>query len=199
MRTPTIVFAALFVMSLPALAQEHGQDRQQHPQDHGRPAIPAPSRGPAPYRAPRATPAHKTDDMRQQQVQQQRQPEQQRNYSDQKGHPNAPHVDRGNKWVGHDTGRDDDRYRVQHPWEHGRFTGGFGPSHRWQLAGGGPERFRFNNWYWSVAPADFAFCNGWNWDSDDVVIYPDPDHDGYYLAYDTRLGTYVHVTFMGPM
>jgi hypothetical protein len=197
MRIPIIVFAAFFALSLTASAQERGQDRQQHEQDHGRPAMPAPSRGPAPYRAPRATPAHKTDDMRHPQIQMQ--PQRQRNYADQKGHPNAPHVDRGNRWVGHDSGRDDDRYRVQHPWEHGRFTGGFGPSHRWELTGGGPERFRFNNWYWSVAPADFAFCNGWNWDSDDVVIYPDPDHDGYYLAYDTRLGTYVHVMFMGPM
>ena len=189
MRAVNLFLATVLAGSLPMVAQEH-------PQDHGRPAMPAPSRGPAPYRVPRAAPAHKANDIRHQQIQQQ---PQQRIYSDQKGHPKAPHVDRNNRWVGHDTGRDDDRYRVQRPWEHGRFTGGFGPSHRWQLTGGGPDRFRFNNWYWSVAPADFGFCNGWNWDSDDIVIYPDPDHDGYYLAYNTRLGTYVHVMFMGPM
>ncbi len=92
-----------------------------------------------------------------------------RNYSDQAGHPNAPHVD-GKTWVGHDTGRDDVRYHVDQPFAHGHFTGGFGREHVWHLAGGGPGRFWFNGWYWDVAAADIAFCDGWLWDSD-------PDRD----------------------
>lgn len=202
----TLMFAVpafcLPARSSPQRGQEKKQEQKpqkQQGQPRGRESEVGhghiPAHGPAPAREQRA---EKTPERggapAPARPQEQRRP----NYSEKPGHPNAPHVDaRNDQWRGHDSGRDDEHYHLDHPWEHGRFGGEIGERHVYRLRGGNRERFDFDDFYFQVAPYDYEYCNDWLWDSDDIVIYLDPDHDGWYLAYNVRLGIYVHVLYLG--
>ena len=182
MRIFSSVLAVSLVLCLPAFAQH---DSHGGGGSHAVGGGYVPSHGPAPSRGEPRRPAQNENAPRV-------------SYRDQEGHPEAPHVHHNSEWVGHDAGRADARYHLDHPFEHGRFTGGFGRGHVWRIARRRSRPFLVRRLSTSsVAPFDLAFVDGWIWGSDDVVIYEDPDHDGWYLAYNPRLGTYVHVQYLG--
>jgi hypothetical protein len=185
---PALIATAAMALVLCFAQERGGQQKPQPQQRSGRePEVGGghiPQHGPSPARTSPAPQEQKN------------QPRQ--TYRDQPGHPEAMHVHAANdQWIGHDTGRNDPHYHLDRPWEHGRFPRAIGPQHVWRLLGGGPNRFDIGGFYFQVAPYDYAFVSDWLWDNDDIVIYADPDHDGWYLAYNTRLGTYVHVMFLG--
>jgi hypothetical protein len=102
-----------------------------------------------------------------------------------------PHVE-GEQWVQHEQVP-----HIDHPFPHGQFRLGFGAGHVFHIEGGNRERFWFNGNYFEVAPADWPYVVDWDWVGDPIAIYQDPDDPGYYLAYNGRLGTYVHVIYLG--
>ena len=217
------VLAVIIILSLSSLAQRgHDEQPSGHPQpqagqprggEHGpqqgaQPAAvgrgyipphgPPPNRGGAPARA--AQPDREAQQPRNESPSREVRPQtdQRPSYRDRPDHPEAPHVhpDTG-RWIGHDTGRDDPHYHLDHPWEHGRFPEPIGANRIYRLVGGDRERFHVGGYYFQVAPYDYDYVGDWLWDNDDIVIYDDPDHPGWYLAYNPRLGSYVHVLFLG--
>lgn len=175
-----LVLTFIFLLSMPAVAQrsgDNGRDRGHDKQTKEKAYVPR--KGPSKVRhAPQAAPAA-------------------RDSREGNQHADPYRVEPNGRWDGHNTGRNDSRYHIDHPWEHGRFNGGFGRKHVYRLVGGGRDRFWFGGYYFNVAPADYDYCNDWRWDNDDIAIYNDPDHVGWYLAFNVRLGTYIHVLFLG--
>jgi hypothetical protein len=195
MKKLTAISVVLVALSIPAFAQHPGGAARGGGQAQPRAArAPVggghiPAHGPAPSRAP--APANRGSRSGQQ-------GEARPTFRDQPNHPEAPHVHaEGDRWVGHDTGRNDAHYHQDHVWEHGRFGGEIGRNHVYRIEGGGRDRFWFGGFYFGVAPYDYDYTDNWLWNSDDIVLYDDPDHPGWYLAYNTRLGTYVHVQYLG--
>lgn len=88
-------------------------------------------------------------------------------------------------------------YRVGYGWRGGFSRDYIGPHHVWRLEGGARDRFFFRGFYFQVAAYDYPNANGWYWDRDNIIIYDDPDNAGCYLAFNVRLGTYLHVTYIG--
>jgi hypothetical protein len=169
---------------------QHRQGGQSSPRggDRGMGGEYVPAWGPAPVRTSKQAAAHRRDAAA----------TDRRGFRDQPRHFEAPQVHGENDaWMGHSTGRNDPNYRLGHHWGQRDFSGPIGRQHLWRLRGGRRDRFNVDGFFFQVAPYDAGYYNDWLWDNDDIVLYADPDHDGGYLAYNVRLGTYVHVTYLG--
>ncbi|HEV2213884.1 MAG TPA: hypothetical protein VGR64_01265, partial [Terracidiphilus sp.] len=177
MRTTQFAFAALLVVALPAFAQQ--RDRRDQNQNQNRGGWSTQQRS-APAYEPRTTrdnpvmqpqPRNDGRDFAQPQPRSDehnfvnRGPGGDARYAspDNRSVNNGDRNDRGDVQYADRDARyanygDRDDVRVTE-----RYEGGFGREHVWRLAGGGPSRFWFGGYAFSVAPYDFDACGGWQW------------------------------------
>jgi hypothetical protein len=187
----SLVLALVVLLAVPSFAQEHGKsqgEQPKHEEQHAGPQAihqnpPRANNG----RIPRPPEPRKEPNL-------EREVER-----DGGGHVNeAPHV-RNDHWYGHDR-RDDDRFRIEHPFGHGHFAH-FGPSYRYRVLRVDLDHHRFwfpGGFFFEVASWDWHECADWCWNcGDDLVVYEDPDHPGWYLVYNVHTGVYVHAQYLG--
>jgi hypothetical protein len=108
----------------------------------------------------------------------------------------VPYV-RDGQWYGH-AAVDDARFRLQQPFAQGRFTR-TGPTNVFNAGRVdlGTRRVWLPGGPFQIADSDWAVTAPWCWTCDQFVVYDDPDHPGWYLMYDARMGEYVHAQYLG--
>ena len=172
---------ALLAMSVPAqLSAQRGFGGDRAPVFHGAPAGRGFSAPPAIPRAPEPRTDGHDGPM----------------FEPGRPHGEVPYV-RDGHWYGH-AAPGDARFHLDRPFQFGRF-GLVGPGHvfRTVRVDLGARRLWLPGGRFEIADWDWALTSPWCWTCDDFVVYLDPDHVGWYLLYDVRMGEYVHAQFLG--
>jgi len=132
MKHLSLLSALLMIFTLGTWAQEKGHGGGGrgfgggHIPAHG--PAPAPNAVPAPAPRAQAPVAAPQSQIHPAPVPENRRGVETRRFADQAGHPEAPHVHTDNRWIGHDTGRNDANYRLERPYARGRFTADLAPA-----------------------------------------------------------------------
>jgi Ni/Co efflux regulator RcnB len=92
----------------------------------------------------------------------------------------------------------DRRFQLDRPFARGRFVRDAGRRYPIARVDFGAGRVWLSDGFgFEIAGWDWPLTSLWNWRADRFVIEADPDHLGWYLLTDLRLGRSVHVLFLG--